>query len=79
MKRPFGISRSRWARMSELGYVPTPTDIRECREALGLSRVEAGQLLRKGPRTWSKWETGERSMDPCFWHLWILLATRPEG
>ena len=36
----------------------TPDDIRRIREGLGLSQVEAGELLGGGPRAFTKYESG---------------------
>ena len=36
----------------------TPSDIRQIREKLGLSQVEAGELLGGGPRAFTKYEAG---------------------
>ena len=53
---------------------PTPAEIRKARERAKLSRADAAKLIYKSVRSWEKWETGERPMDPAFWHLFRLLS-----
>ena len=36
----------------------TPDDIRRIREKLGISQVEAGEMLGGGPRAFTKYESG---------------------
>jgi DNA-binding transcriptional regulator YiaG len=38
----------------------TPTEIRAHREGLGLTRGQAGRLFGVPPRTWRRWEIGEK-------------------
>jgi DNA-binding transcriptional regulator YiaG len=53
---------------------PTKETIRAAREAAGLTRVEAAALIYKSVRTWEKWETGERPMDPAYFELFQIKA-----
>jgi len=51
---------------------PTPAQIRKARKQAGLSRHEAARLIYKSGRSWDKWESGERPMDPAYWELWQI-------
>ena len=48
------VSKRQSPKPADLG----PDDIRRIREALGLSQVEAGELLGGGPRAFTKYESG---------------------
>ena len=67
---------------------PTPEEIRELRAALGLTQVQAGELVgcsiqataagRKDCKTWRAWESGARVMPSAKWEL-FLIKTREVG
>ena len=40
----------------------TPEELREWREALGLSQGRAAERVGANPRSWQKWELGERAV-----------------
>lgn len=48
---------------------PAPADIREAREAAGLTQTDAAALLHTTCRTWQQWEAGDRRMHAAFWEL----------
>lgn len=56
---------------------PTAAAIRQAREASGLSRAKAAELIHKSVRTWEKWEMDERPMDPAFFELFLIKAPKP--
>lgn len=55
---------------------PSSAEIREARQAAGLSQSAAGALVYVGVRTWQKWELGERAMMPAVWELFLLKIGR---
>lgn len=52
---------------------PTPAEIREAREAAGLTQEGAAAIIFCSYRTWQDWEAGSRRMHPAFWLLWRML------
>ena len=55
----------------------TPGDIRRIREGLGLSQVEAGELLGGGPRAFTKYESGTIKPAASVANLLRLLEADP--
>lgn len=53
---------------------PTPAEIREAREAAGLTQTEAAAVVLATLRTWQDWEAGERRMHPVTWHCWCAWS-----
>lgn len=52
---------------------PTPEQIRQAREAAGLSQTAAAALVYTALRTWQQWEAAnDRRMHPAIWELWQL-------
>lgn len=48
---------------------PTPAEIRAARIDAGLTQAAAAVLIHCSPKSWEKWESGERRMHPAFWDL----------
>lgn len=55
----------------------SPEDIRRIRERLGLSQVEAGELLGGGPRAFTKYETGTIKPAASIVNMLRLLDANP--
>ena len=55
----------------------TPEEIRAIRESLGLSQVQAGELLGGGPRAFSKYESGTIKPAASVANLLRILETDP--
>lgn len=53
---------------------PTPEEIREARTMAGLSISKAAELVYVHPRTFEKWQYGERVMPAGLWELFNLKA-----
>ncbi len=58
---------------------PTPQELRDLRHKLGLTQLEAANILTVSRRTWEAWEqttrTGtHRDMDPKLYKLFLLLT-----
>ncbi len=51
---------------------PSPDEIRQAREAAGLTQTEAAARIFCALNTWQQWESGARKMHPAFWQLWRL-------
>ncbi|MCG9078925.1 helix-turn-helix domain-containing protein [Laribacter hongkongensis] len=51
---------------------PSPEEIRAAREAVGLSRTAAADLVHSALRTWQQWEAGDRGMHPGLWELFLI-------
>ena len=57
----------------------TPEEIRAIRESLGLSQVEAGQLIGGGPSAFGKYESGTNKPSAAVAKLLRLLEASPEA
>jgi len=57
----------------------TPDDIRRIREGLGLTQVEAGELLGGGPRAFTKYESGTIKPAASIANLLRLLEKAPHA
>lgn len=53
---------------------PTPQQVRQVRDAMGLTQAELGRLLHAAHRTAVAWELGERRMPLATWELLVLKA-----
>ena len=51
--------------------------LRDYREGLGLTQAEAASMVHVHPRTWRKWENGERAIPEAAAHLFALLVRKP--
>src|SRR5258708_40346854 len=54
-----------------------PTDIRSIREKVGISQVEAGELLGGGPRAFTKYESGTIKPAASVSNLLRMLDANP--
>ena len=54
---------------------PTPDQVRQGREAAGLTQTEAAALIYKTRGAWANYERG-REMDPALWELFIIKTTK---
>ena len=48
--------------------------VKEAREAKGLTQTDAAHLIYSTQRAWQMWESGDRRMHPAFWELWQIKA-----
>lgn len=53
---------------------PTPAEIRQAREAAGLTQPEAAALIHSTLRTWQDWEAGIARMHAGLWELFRRKA-----
>lgn len=51
---------------------PKPEEVREAREAAGLTQSHAAALVFVTLNGWQRWEAGERPMHPAMWTLFRL-------
>ncbi len=51
---------------------PTPSQIRDARQAANLTQAAAGALVYHARRAWQDWERGERAMDPAVFELFQI-------
>jgi DNA-binding transcriptional regulator YiaG len=56
------------------GETPLPRQIRERREAAGLTQNEAGALVHHSERAWQNWEEAQRAMSPSTWELFCIKS-----
>lgn len=57
------------------GEVPTPTQVRLSRQAVGLTQDQAATLVLYRHRTaWAAIEQGRTQMDPARWALFLLIT-----
>lgn len=56
----------------------SPEEIKEIRKSLGLSQIEAGELLGGGPRAFSKYENGSVKPSVALTRILKFLKLRPE-
>lgn len=50
----------------------TPQEIRQAREAAGLTQAQAAALVHSHKITWCNWESGKFPVDPARWELFRL-------
>ena len=55
---------------------PSSQDIRETRQAAGLTQAQAGALTCTSGRQWQKWEYGEHKMHPGLWELFLIKTKK---
>jgi putative transcriptional regulator len=64
------------------GRTPKPAEIRQAREAAGLTQTEAAHLVHAGLRSWQQWESeiegDSRRMHPGLLELFRAKVTHPE-
>lgn len=51
---------------------PEPNLIFHARKSIGLSIEQAANLVYSTKRSWEYWESGERSMSPAIWELFLM-------
>ena len=51
-----------------------PAEIKQARQAAGLTQTEAAKLVGVALRTWQHWEGGDRKMSAPVWKLFLLLT-----
>ena len=51
---------------------PTPADVKSARAAVGLTQTQAATLIYKKLLAWQRYESGDRSMDPALYELFLL-------
>ena len=54
---------------------PAPSAIRQRREQASLTQVQAAAQVGVHPRSWQKWELGERNMPQPAWRLFLTLTS----
>jgi len=57
---------------------PTPVQIREAREAAGLTQTQAAHLVYSTLVSWQRWEAGDRRMHPGLWELFRAKSRAPD-
>lgn len=63
--------------MTRIYPSPTPDEVRDARQAAGLTQEAAADVVFSARRAWQNWESGERKMHPGLWHLFaIKMAER---
>jgi len=55
---------------------PSPLELRQAREAAGLTQGRAAGLVGSSLRAWSAWETGDRRMPVSKWELFRIKIAR---
>jgi DNA-binding transcriptional regulator YiaG len=55
---------------------PTPEEIRQAREAAGLSQTAAADAIYSTRRTFQDWEAGIAKMHPGLWELFLLKTKK---
>lgn len=63
------------------GATPTPAEIREARDAAGMTQTQAAQLIYSTLRAWQEWEaepkpdsTAGRRMHPGLFELFLVKS-----
>jgi DNA-binding transcriptional regulator YiaG len=51
---------------------PTPEAIRQARNNRGMTQTEAAALVYSALRTWQQWESGDRTMHPAIFELFLI-------
>jgi len=55
-------------------YSPTSENVRQARDAAGLTQTQAAALIGASLRSWQEWEQGKTKMHPGLWRLFRHLA-----
>lgn len=55
---------------------PTPEQVTAARAAAGLTQAQCAAIVHSTPRSWQRWESGEREMHAAFWELFCLKSQR---
>ena len=58
---------------------PTAEEVRQARQAAGLTQTQAAELLHTSCRVWQQWEAGDRKMHPAFFELFLLKSGQSAG
>lgn len=53
-------------------HIPAPDAVRQARLAAGLTQTEAAKTVSASMRAWQQWESGERTMPPGLYELFML-------
>lgn len=51
---------------------PTPDQIREAREAAGLTQAASAALIYVTDRAWRRYEAGDHEMHPALFELYLI-------
>lgn len=51
---------------------PTPDEVKEARTSSGMTQQQAAETIHVKWRAWQRYESGERSMHPAFFELFLL-------
>lgn len=54
--------------------MPTPAEIIDARQSVGLTQTQAAELIDKKLRQWQYYETGGSMLDPILWQVWRIRA-----
>ena len=73
------VSKNKVKERPAKGAELTPDDIRRIREKLGISQVEAGELLGGGPRAFTKYESGTIKPAAAVANLLRMLEASPSA
>jgi len=55
---------------------PEPEEIRDARQAGGLSQTSAAALIHCSRSSWAEWEGGVSKMHPAFWELFQIKTNQ---
>ena len=55
---------------------PTPTQIKDARQAAGLTQTQAAALIYKKLLAWQRYESGDRAMDCALYELFLLKTSQ---
>ncbi len=56
---------------------PTPDEIKEAREAAGLTQAQAAnKIFSDSYRSWQNYESGDRAMHPAIWWCFLQRTKR---
>lgn len=58
--------------------IPTPEQIKEARKRSGFTQTQAAAVIYKKLLAWQRYESGERSMDPALYELFLLKTGQME-
>jgi len=62
----------------DFGPSPTPAEIKAARCAAKVTQKNAAKLIYRTPRTWRKWEHGEREMPVRDWEFFLQRTAPPK-
>lgn len=64
---------------TECKISPHPDNIRAARISVGITQMQAADLIHVDISTWQRWEMGDRKMHPAMWELFLIKTNKSDS